>query len=213
MSGRGWFITFEGIDGAGKSTQVDRMCERLRESSVRVTRTREPGGTPIGDRIRGLLLDPASSMHLVTEAYLYAASRAEHVRSVIRPGLADGALVISDRFVEASMAYQAEGELTVGRIAKLNEIALDGLEPDLTILIDLPVVRARERLMRTGNAADRLERRDDLYFERVRGRLLQIAAAHPNRVFVFDGEMDPAELHEAIWRQVKTRVGIIREER
>ncbi|KUO96579.1 dTMP kinase [Ferroacidibacillus organovorans] len=213
MSGRGWFITFEGIDGAGKSTQVDRLCNRLRAWDVRVTCTREPGGTPIGDRIRGLLLDPSSSMQLVTEAYLYAASRAEHVRSVIRPRLTDGELVISDRFVEASMAYQAEGELTVDHIARLNEIALDGLEPDLTVLIDLPVARARERLTRTGNAADRLERRDDLYFERVRSRLLQIAADHPDRVMVFDGEMDPAELHEAIWQQVKARVEIIREER
>lgn len=204
------FITFEGLDGAGKSTQISHLRARLLRLGVEVVLTREPGGTPLGDALRAMLLDPSQkqlSGH--TEALMYAASRAELLHEVIRPALAEGKLVICDRYVDASIAYQGVGlGLGVDVIAKVNEFATGGLRPDLTILLDLRVEESRHRVSAGNRTAgpDRIEQRDSAYFSRVRDAFLQIAKNEPDRVKVLDGERSPSDLEQEIWYLVSNRM-------
>ncbi|HZG55828.1 dTMP kinase [Paenibacillus sp.] len=190
---RGLFITFEGPDGSGKTTQMRRLCERLAAQGADIVRTREPGGTPIGDRVREIVLSPEHpEMKDETEILLYAASRAQHVREVIVPAVAAGKVVVCDRFVDASIAYQGYG---LGRrpeeVAAVNRFATGGLLPDRTYLLDVPVAVSRERLLErareTGGAGlDRIEQKASEYHERVREGFLLIAKAEPQRVVVID---------------------------
>lgn len=184
---RGKFITLEGGEGAGKSTVLAAVHETLLGFGRSVHVTREPGGTPAGEAIRHVLLDPQfRGLNAETELLLMFASRAELVRSVIRPALEIGSWVLSDRFTDASYAYQGGGRSQpIERIADLECWAADGLQPDLTLLLDLPVEQGLARMSQRG-AADRIEMESVAFFERVRGAYRARAAANPQRFRVID---------------------------
>src|SRR5664280_1030645 len=178
---RGVFITMEGGEGVGKSTQARMLADRLRAAGVIVTETREPGGTPVGDRIRALLLDPEAHMSPATELLLYEASRAEIVSAVIEPALARGEVVISDRFYDSTTAYQAYGRgLDVDLICALNWNATGGLRPDLTVYLAMPLEAAMPRA--THGGADRMESESFAFHAKVLDGFEQIASGEPERV-------------------------------
>ncbi len=185
MCARGPFIAFEGGEGAGKSTQVKLLATTLRSDGFEVVVTREPGGSPAGERIRGLLLDPdLGSLAPRAEALLFAAARADHVASLIEPALARGAVVICDRFVDSSLAYQGVGRgLGVPEVARLTRFATGGLVPDLTVLLD---VDPRVGLERAGRSAiaDRIESEELSFHVAVRRAFLDLAEADPDRHLV-----------------------------
>ncbi|MEW6131792.1 MAG: dTMP kinase [Pseudomonadota bacterium] len=181
---RGKFITLEGVDGAGKSTHIDYLADRIRSRGVELVVTREPGGTPLGEKLRALLLsDP---MQPDTELMLMYAARAEHVAALIRPALARGAWVLSDRFADASYAYQCGGRgIDAGRLQALEAWTLAGFGPDLTLLFDVaPEVAASRRAQ--ARSADRFEQEQAAFFVRVREAYLQRARAEPGRIRVID---------------------------
>ena len=195
----GLFITFEGPDGAGKTTQVQTFAKSLADMGYDVLVTREPGGTTISDKIRGLILDPSyTEMDDYTEALLYAASRAQHVREKVLPALAQGKVVVCDRFVDASIAYQGFGlGLPVHRIKEINHFATGGLVPDRTYLLDIPVAIGRARLLdRAG--VDRIEQKESGYHERVRDGFMEIASENPTRICLIDANRSMEEVSAAI---------------
>lgn len=181
---RGFFLTFEGVDGAGKSTHVEWTVEQLRARGLSVVSTREPGGTPIGERLRELLLH--EPMGLECETLLMFAARAQHIQEVIKPALASGAWVVCDRFTDATFAYQGGGrELGTARIAALEQWLHPDLQPDCTWLFDVPLEVARERLDRTRDK-DRFEKEASAFFIRTRNAYLSRAAQQPQRFSVMD---------------------------
>ncbi len=193
------FISFEGIDGVGKSTQIRLAEEYLRGLGRDVLTTFEPGGTELGQEIRNLLLHRKGDVSPRSEALLYAADRAHHVATKIRPALADGKIVITDRYLDSSVAYQGAGrKLSAEEVRNISVWAVDGLLPDLTILLDLDAAKAAERRETTGQEADRLEREKLDFFEAVRSEFLKLAAAEPNRFLVVDAEQTPEEIFEKI---------------
>jgi len=181
------FISFEGVDGAGKSTQLKLLLEYLTEKGVDFLLTREPGGTPLAERIREVLLDPIhSEMSVISEAFLFAAGRADHVNQVIRPALLAGKVVICDRFVDASLVYQGfAGGLPVEFVAQINSMATGDLKPHRTIVLDLSPEAAAARRAGT-DADDRLEQKGLWFQEQVRQGYLDLAAAEPRRVKLVD---------------------------
>jgi len=182
---RGKFITLEGVDGAGKSTHLAWIAERLRAAGREVVVTREPGGTPLGERLRELLL--TEPMHIETETMLMFAARREHLARVIAPALEAGRWVLSDRFTDATYAYQGGGRgLSFDRIAALEQWVHGDLQPDLTLFFDLPIEVARRRLTASESTPDRFEREAASFFERVRSAYLERAAADPGRIRVID---------------------------
>jgi dTMP kinase len=191
---RGRFVTLEGIDGAGKSTHVAWLAERLAAGGRRVVATREPGGTPLGEALRALLLNEAMSHD--TEALLMFAARREHVEQVIRPALARGDWVLCDRFTDATYAYQGGGHgVPMARIAELERFVHADCNPDLTLLFDVPPDVSRERLARNerdGRTLDKFEREREGFFERVRNAYLARARAEPRRFRVVDSSRDVA---------------------
>jgi len=181
-----FFITFEGIEGSGKSTQLLILKRRLEQNGHRIVATREPGGCPIADAIRTILLDPVNQVLVPrSELLLYAAARAQHVEQMIRPALANGATVLCDRFADATTAYQGGGRgLDIALVAELNTIATGGLTPDLTLLLDFPVEiglsRARQRNQQeVGHAEGRFELETLAFHHRVRSAYLALAAREP----------------------------------
>lgn len=181
---RGKFITLEGVDGAGKSTHVDWLVAQLRGLGLTVVQTREPGGTPLGEKLRELLLH--DDMRLDTETLLMFAGRCEHLHTVIEPALAAGAWVVCDRFTDATYAYQGGGrQLGAARVATLEAWVQGELQPDRTWLFDVPLAVARERLGRTRDL-DRFEQEGDAFFERTRAAYHARAAAAPTRFRVID---------------------------
>ncbi|MFG2338806.1 dTMP kinase [Streptomyces yangpuensis] len=186
----GFFIALEGGDGAGKSTQVKALAEWIRGKGHEVVVTREPGATPVGKRLRSILLDISSAgLSNRAEALLYAADRAEHVDTVVRPALERGAIVISDRYIDSSVAYQGAGrDLSPTEIARISRWATDGLVPNLTVLLDVSPEAARERFT---EAPDRLESEPAEFHQRVRSGFLTLAAADPGRYLVVDAGQDP----------------------
>lgn len=192
---RGRFITFEGGEGAGKSSNVQLTAAFLRERGVEVVVTREPGGTPLAEDIRNLLLAPRDEiMQADTELLLMFAARAQHVGALIRPALARGAWVLSDRFVDASYAYQGGGRgLSMSRIAELEKLVLAELRPDLTLLFDVPVEIGLARAGKRGDL-DRIEREDMAFFQRIRDTYLGRADAEPERFQVLDAAAPLAEV-------------------
>jgi len=203
----GLFVTFEGMEGCGKSTQAKMLKRKLEKEGHRVVLTREPGGTKVGERIREVLLDTRlRSMEPLTELFLYLASRAQHVQELIRPALADGAIVISDRFADASLAYQGAGRgIDISLVAKLNEAATLGLEPDYTVLLDLPVELGLKRMSaRVGGKRkqDRIEKEQFQFHVRVREGYLTLARKSRGRIEVFDGTRDRKELAGKIFERV-----------
>jgi len=182
VADRGRFITVEGIEGAGKSTQMAVIGKFLGQQGIRVVVTREPGGTPLSEAVRDLLLDPDNrGMSANTELLLVFAARAEHLHKVIRPALESGDWVLSDRFTDATFAYQGGGRgIAAARIAVLEEWVQDDLRPDLTLLLDVPVEAGMARIAGRGQP-DRFEREDRDFFQRIRASYLQRAAAEPRR--------------------------------
>ncbi len=196
----GLFVVFEGGEGAGKSTQVKRLAAVLEERGVEVVITREPGATPVGVRIRQLLLDPATSLSPRAEAMLYAADRAQHVATVVRPALERGAVVISDRYVDSSLAYQGAGRaLPQEEVAQLSRWATEGLVPDVTLLLDIdPAIG----LARATGSPDRIEQESLTFHHAVRQGFLDLAAADPDRYLVVSAMQSPDEVHAAVVARV-----------
>ena len=190
----------EGIEGAGKSTQLATLMQELAGCGIDALATREPGGTPEAEAIRSLLIDPANrSLGKEAEVLLVFAARAEHIEKVIRPTLERGVWVVSDRFTDATFAYQGAGrQLGSRRIEVLEEWVQGGLRPDLTLVLDLPVSEGRARIR--GRRADRFEREDDAFFERIRAAYLQRARSAPERYRVIDASASPALTAAAIRR-------------
>ncbi len=193
---KGKFITFEGVDGAGKSTHIAAFADALRARGFSVITTREPGGTPLGEKLRELLLH--ESMHLETEALLMFASRREHIAQLIQPALERGDWVISDRFSDASFAYQGGGRrLSIAKLETLEQWVHADLQPDLTLLFDVPLAVARERLNRSRDL-DKFEREQDEFFLHVRDAYLQRAARFPQRIRVIDSTRPLEEVHREL---------------
>jgi dTMP kinase len=196
-AGNGFFLVLEGGDGSGKTTQVEALAEWIRAKGHEVVVTKEPGSTPVGKRLRSILLDVSSSgLSHRAEALLYAADRAEHVESVVRPALERGAVVISDRYIDSSVAYQGAGrDLSPTEIARISRWATDGLVPHLTVLLDLAPETARERFT---EAPDRLESEPAEFHDRVRTGFLTLAAADPARYLVVDAAQAPESVTTAV---------------
>lgn len=201
---RGVFLTFEGIDGSGKTTQLKRLAAYLRRRGFSVLVTREPGGTPLGEQIRRLLLSTSSrGMDPRTELLLMFASRATHVAEVIAPALAAGTIVLSDRFTDASVAYQGYGRgLPLKFIRALERFACRGVKPDLTFVIDInprtSLRRARQRLRRARADEARFERETRRFYERVRRGYRAMARAEPRRVLLVNGEDTVKNIHREV---------------
>ncbi len=194
---RGRFISMEGIDGAGKSTQHTWLVDTLRQRGRTVVATREPGGTPLGEKLRALLL--SEPMHLETEALLMFAARREHVAAVIEPALERGDWVVCDRFVDASFAYQGGGRgLAWEKLGALSAWVLGDLQPDLTLIFDVPVEIAQKRLHAATPNPDRFEQEQAAFFERVRAAYLRIASENPGRVRVVDATRSPEEIKKEL---------------
>ena len=206
MSGRnnGSFISFEGVEGSGKSTQVKLAAEALSNSGKSVVLTAEPGGTPISQDIRKVLLDSANSaMEPVTELLLYAAARRQHLHELILPALCEGKVVITDRFSDSTRAYQGTGrELDMQIIAELDQIVTGGLKPDLTIILDMDVEEGLKR-NRDAGKRDRLELEDLEFHKRVRQGFMDIAKAEPERVKLINVGGTKDEVHEEVMRVIK----------
>lgn len=201
----GKFITFEGIDGAGKSTHVGSVAAQLRASGKTVVTTREPGGTPLGEKLRELLLQ--EPMHLETEALLMFASRREHIAQVIAPALARGDWVISDRFTDASFAYQGGGrKLSLEKLAVLEQWVHPDLQPDLTLLFDVPLEVARQRLD-AHRTLDKFEKEKQDFFAATRAAYLQRAAQFPARIRVIDSTQSIAAVNAEIDALIASMAG------
>lgn len=200
---RGRFLSFEGIDGAGKSTQHAWAVQHLRKQGRTVVATREPGGTPLGEKLRELLL--AEPMHLETEALLMFAARREHVAQVIDPALARGEWVVCDRFVDASFAYQGGGRgLDWRKLEVLSDWVLGDLQPDVTFFFDAPVATAQQRLHAASGNRDRFEQEQAEFFERVRAAYLKIAQENPARVRRIDATQAPEYINRLLEKIIAT---------
>lgn len=198
------FITFEGIDGSGKSTQLRLLASELRLRGLDPVVTREPGGTPLGARIRALLLDSQTEVDPLAELLLYAADRAQHVRTLIRPALAAGHIVLSDRYADATIAYQGAGRgFPASLVEQIVALATEGLIPDLTLIFDISVSDAHRRRMRRTSTAgnqpgDRLDGEDAAFHARVREAYKQIARDAPDRVRIIDATSSIQETHARV---------------
>ncbi len=207
------FITFEGIEGCGKTTQIKLLAAHLLQHDLQVVLTREPGGCPIADQIRAILLDADNSaMHPSTELLLYCAARSQHIAQIIQPALQSGALVLCDRFSDATLAYQHFGRgIERSKIDLLNSFAVQGLKPDLTILIDTDIniglPRAKSRINASqGPREERFELESNAFHQRVRDGYLQLAQEDPQRVVVVNGAATIDALAEEIAANVLARI-------
>jgi dTMP kinase len=219
QSHRGRFITLEGLDGCGKSTQLEKLAAALRAQGLSVVLTREPGGTETGEKIRKLLLDSATGrLSPLPELALMFASRAQHIKEVIQPALAEGRIVLCDRFTDSSEAYQGGGrKLGSEPVLALHRILCGGLQPELTILMDSDVAASVERARRRNQARtadsgrgesdeNRFERESRAFFERVRNAYLAIAAREPQRVVIVDARGTAEDTHKQIMEIVQRKL-------
>jgi len=204
-SARGVFVTLEGGDGVGKSTQAQRLQEWLDAEGYTTVRTREPGGTEVGKLVRDIVLHHRGEIVARAEALLYAADRAQHVATVVRPALERGDIVIQDRYFDSSLAYQGAGRV-LGReeVRRLSLWAVDGLIPDVTVLLDLDPEIARERREAQGKPFDRLEAEEAEFHENVRREFLALADAEPARFLVVDASQPADEIAAAVRRRVQS---------
>jgi len=205
MAPRGFFITLEGPEGAGKTTQLARLAERLAAAGLAVARTREPGGTPAGEAIRRLLLDPREApLQPVTEALLFCAARSELVADLVRPALASGQVVLCDRYADATFAYQGHGRgLALDQLRAVNAVATGGLVPDLTLLLDLPVELGLARRKRDGGDWNRFDADSLAFHQRVREGYRALAAAEPARWRIVDAGGEPDVVAGVVWGVVE----------
>jgi dTMP kinase len=202
LKSRGIFITLEGIDGCGKSTQTGLLMQKLDREKISYIPLREPGGTAAGEAIRQVLLDTKYDLSLQAELLLYMAARSEVTRQVIMPALKAGKIVICDRFTDSTMAYQGYGGgADLGWIRSLNKQATCGTIPDLTILLDLP---PEEAVKRRGDEADRMESKDVYFHKRVRAGYLEIASEEPQRIYTLDATAEIESIRAQIWQVVKS---------
>ena len=202
------FITFEGSEGSGKSTQAERLAARLKQSDVPCILTREPGGTPIGESIRDLLqfAPHNSNMASETELLLFEASRSQLVREVIKPALERGMCVIADRFSDSTTVYQgAARKLDREMIQRLNEFAVGDCIPDITFVLDVDAATADLRMKREPRKADRMEQQPTEFYERVREGYRDLAAGEPNRIMLIDGSRNADEIENDIWQILCSR--------
>ncbi len=212
MKKTGRFITFEGIDGCGKTTQLRLLAAHMRECGLDVVETVEPGGTEIGKQIRQILLNPANgAMNSRAELLLYFASRAQNVEQVIRPGIERGANVLCDRFTDSTLAYQGAGRgLDTEPILMLDRLACKGLRPDLTILIDLDIAKGRERMRernaKVGPAETRIDEESEAFHARVRAGYHALALREPQRIRVVNGAERIGTVAKLVWEQVEPLV-------
>lgn len=209
------FITFEGIEGCGKSTQLQLLARKLSAAGASVTVTREPGGCAIADQIRSILLDAGnSSLTPLAELFLYAAARAQHVAEVVKPALADGRIVLCDRFTDATIAYQGYGRgVSLDVIAQLHEQATAGTTPHLTVLLDCPVETGLKRAFARINTCDgpreeRFELESMQFHQRVREGYLALAANDPQRFIIVDGDQTVEATEAAVTAAVLPKLGI-----
>ncbi|WP_267913555.1 dTMP kinase [Rubrobacter xylanophilus] len=204
MAGRGLFVTVEGVDFCGKSTLVQGLGERFRGTGMPVRFSREPGGTPAAERIRELLLDPRVEMDPWTEAYLYAAARADHVRLLILPALERGEVVICERFLDSSLAYQGCGRgLGMENVRRLNLWAVGDLVPDITFYLRVGEEERLRRARASGVPPDRIERSGGAFLRRVEEGFEEIARREPGRIRILDGTLPPSELAEMVVRELR----------
>lgn len=197
---KGFFITFEGNDGSGKTTQIRLLSEYLKEKGIEVVLTREPGGTPIGEQIRSILLDKANKdMHPVTEMILYAASRAQLVNTLIRPAIEEGKAVICDRFVDSSYAYQAMGRgLGLKAVRTVNSYAIGDCMPDITFFMDIDADAAMKRRNASGEEADRVESEKMEFHRSVYEGYKNLISLYPERIKPIDVQKSPEQVFESI---------------
>ena len=211
---KGWFITFEGPDGAGKTTQIKKLADYLKQSGrTKVWITREPGGTRIGDHIRSILLAPKhTEMVDQAEVLLYAASRAQHVHEKIKPAMEQGGIVLCDRYIDASIAYQAYGlGIEADEVRTINTFASSGLQPDRTYMIDISPEESRRRLIERASVAydsqavslDRIEQKQLEYHRKVRDGFLDIARCNSDRVLLINGDRNIADVFEDVVADVE----------
>jgi dTMP kinase len=202
----GAFVTFEGIDGCGKSTQLRMLASQLRLRGIEVVSTREPGGTALGNRLRAALLDAEENVDPLAELLIFAADRAQHVRTIVKPALESGRIILSDRYADATVAYQGAGRgFPAELIADVVEVATGGLKPDLTLIFDISVAEgiARTRKRTDSNSqGDRLEGEDAAFHTRVRRAYLDLAAAEPERVRIIDASGSVDETHTRVMQVV-----------
>jgi dTMP kinase len=200
---QGKFITIDGVEGAGKSTQINFICQYLKNQGINVALTREPGGTDIGEKIRALLLSTDSKMHSDTELLLMFAARNEHIHSKILPTLKTGDWVLSDRFTDASYAYQGGGRgLDIERIAQLEKWTLQDFIPDMTLLLDVPVEIGMQRVESRG-AKDRIEQENIDFFERVRKAYIARSKQYPQRIKLIDASQSSENISSQIQEILK----------
>jgi len=205
----GLFVTFEGGEGSGKSTQLTRLAERLRAGGFDPLVTREPGGTPLAEGIRALLLDPARAPGPLTEALLMVAARSDLVSTTLRPALAAGRVVLCDRYGDSTLAYQGGGRgLDLETLASWNRAATGGLSPELTLLFDVPPELGLARRARAAGTPNRLDLESAAFHARVRARYLELARAEPQRWVVLDASRDPDTLEADVWAAVSARLPV-----
>ena len=199
---KGKFITFEGIDGSGKSTQLELLAARLRSRGIDVVTTREPGGTPLGLKLRAAFLETDGPVSPMAELLSFAADRAQHVERLIKPALAEGQLVISDRYADATKAYQGAGRgFTADHIDQVIELATAGLKPDLTLFFDIPVEEALRRLDARDESHTEKNRMDEEtadFYARVRDAYLEIARSERERFHIIDARRPPDQIHSDV---------------
>ena len=203
------FISFEGIDGSGKSTQVARLAAALRAAGRTVVLVREPGGTALSESIRGLLLDPAAEIHATAELFLFTAARAQLVHTVLQPALDAGSVVIADRYADSTLAYQGAGRgvCSVGALRTIQACATSGLQPDVTFLLDLPPEAAAARRGERGGGQDRMESASGAFYARVREAYLDLARGEPGRVHTLDAQRPEDALATEISERLRALAG------
>ncbi len=202
------FITFEGIDGSGKTTQINLLSARLRSLGIDVLALREPGGNEVSENIREVLLSNTNEIGIRAELLLFVAARAQLVEKVIRPALDAGKLVICDRFIDSSVAYQGFGRgIDIDDVHSCNKFATNNLVPNLTFFLDVPTTVGLGRTSSRGeNVLDRMESAGESFFDKARKGYLSIAESEPERFIVLDGRATPEEIHDEIWETVGAQI-------
>lgn len=207
---RGFLVTFEGSEGSGKSTQISRIADRFEDAGYEVVVTREPGGTPIGEEIRHILMHASESENMTpeTELLLFAASRAQLVREVINPAVEEGMIVLCDRFMDSTTVYQGVARnIQSEPVSMINQFAVGDMIPDVTVVIDLDAEVGISRVKhRANDLPDRMEQENIQFYQKVRNGYLMLAKAMPERFVVVDGELPRTELEMVIWKELRKRV-------
>lgn len=205
---RGLFVTFEGTEGCGKTTQARMLGARLKAEGQRVVSTAEPGGTRLGKALRNALLHPGRTVDPVAEWLLFEADRAQHVRDNIRPALERGKIVICDRFSDSTRAYQGIGRgLGLETVDPVDALATGGLKPHLTFLLDIPVSESLKRTRKRGLRLTRFERERERFHEKIKSAFLVLATKEPGRIKVVDGRLGKAQIADVIWRHITVALG------